>query len=115
MSSERLSDNSELRRSQVAAFEESGLSQVEWCRRNGVSVTALRYWLRKLREEGLTSKSWVDIGSLAYLNTGDSCTSIIPVGCGSVTVRVGVFSVEVTGASDKESLRTALTVAASLC
>lgn len=35
----------------VAASGQSGMSQAEFCRMEGISVGALGYWARKLREE----------------------------------------------------------------
>ena len=99
MSSVRLKENSELRRAQVAAFSDSDMTAKEWCAEYGMSPSTLHYWRRKLREEGASCSSWVDISELGGDRGLDSsCTAIVPVGHGCVTVRVGPFSIEVTRA-----------------
>lgn len=37
----------------VKAISESGLTKVDWCRRNKVSLRALYYWQKKLRDYAL--------------------------------------------------------------
>jgi len=112
MSSKRMPENNELRRAQVKAFEDSDMSAKEWCEENLMSVSTLHYWQKKLREERAQTKNWVEISSLV---DNSACTAIVPIGHGSVTVSVGVFSIEVTRNTDAGCLRTALSVAASLC
>jgi len=111
MSNERLRENSEIRRAQVAAFTESGMCAKDWCAKNNVSESTLRYWKRKLREEGSATGAWVDLSSLANSN----CTAIVPVGHGTVTIRVGAFVIEATRDSDILCLKGALSACASLC
>lgn len=36
-------------RQRLASYEASGLTQKEWSRRNGVSVSALTLWIKRLR------------------------------------------------------------------
>lgn len=33
----------------VAAFQESNMTQLQWCRENKVAPSSLRYWLKKLK------------------------------------------------------------------
>ena len=112
MGSKGLQKSAQVRRAQAAAFLESGLTARDWCAENGVGEGTLRYWLRKLREEGADRQGWVDIGALA--GTG-ACTAIVPSGRAPATVRVGPFSIEVTPDTDAGALRAALAAAASLC
>ena len=36
---------------QIQSFQDSGLTQQQWCEKEGIKLSALRYWLRKFREE----------------------------------------------------------------
>ena len=40
--------NDQIWQQRVQEMRCSGLSQKEWCKQNGVSVSTLRYWIRKL-------------------------------------------------------------------
>ena len=46
----KLEENREIWLRRVEDFKASKLSQVAWSRENSVSVSSLRYWLRKLKE-----------------------------------------------------------------
>ena len=35
----------------IQTFQDSGLTQQQWCEKEGVKLSALRYWLRHFREE----------------------------------------------------------------
>ena len=47
----------ELWKSRIQAYHESGLSQKDWCRQNGISPSTFSYQLRKLRADGACSES----------------------------------------------------------
>ena len=57
----------------VSRWRESGMSQVAWCRREGVSLASLRQWVVKLRPEA-TPAGFVRIdgGALPVLEGGAS-------------------------------------------
>ena len=44
-------------------FQDSGLTQQQWCEKEGIKLSALRYWLRKFREEKLqeSSPDWLKV------------------------------------------------------
>lgn len=46
----KLDKNREIWVERVNEYKNSNLSQRVWCEQNGVNVSALRYWLRNLRE-----------------------------------------------------------------
>jgi len=37
----------------IAAFEGSGLSRRAWCRRKGLNLATMRYWISRLPKSGL--------------------------------------------------------------
>ena len=43
--------NKQLWQDRVSRFRESGVTQENWCQLEGVKVSALRYWIRKCKEE----------------------------------------------------------------
>ena len=45
------SENRKVWEERIERYSISGLTQELWCEQENVKVTALRYWLRKLREE----------------------------------------------------------------
>jgi transposase-like protein len=47
----KLKENREIWINRVKDYRASSLTQKAWCEKNGVKVSALRYWLRTLREE----------------------------------------------------------------
>ena len=54
----------ELRRSQINAFRESGLTADIWCQENHVKVSTLRYWLRRIRvkeNSAADETAWVQL------------------------------------------------------
>ncbi len=44
-------ENRKLWAERVAAFQASGMNQLQWCKQNEISLSALRYWLRKSSTE----------------------------------------------------------------
>lgn len=51
MTHEERFNNKQIWTLRVHEFQASGLTQQEWCSREGINCSTLRYWLRKLREE----------------------------------------------------------------
>lgn len=43
-------ENRELWTKRIAAYKESGLSQIQWCKQNEVSISAFRSWLKKVKQ-----------------------------------------------------------------
>lgn len=52
----KLEENREIWLGRVKDFKASKLSQVTWSRETGISVSGLRYWLRKLNSSDLPAK-----------------------------------------------------------
>ena len=50
--SDRISNTNKLQwKLRIQTFQDSGLTQQQWCEKEGVKLSALRYWLRHFREE----------------------------------------------------------------
>lgn len=111
----RFTENEIVRQRQVEEFESSQMTMKDWCANNGVPVSTLSYWRRKLRDERSQSGGWVEIGKLQKGDLDSACTAIVPAASASVTVRVGTFTIEAYRDSDIEALRKAMSVAVSLC
>lgn len=56
-------ENEELWLQRVEDFQANGLTQMSWCQKHDIKITALRYCLRKLREEESTGNTpeWVQL------------------------------------------------------
>jgi hypothetical protein len=106
-------ENEAMRREQVASFLSSGLSEQQWCGENSVSISTLRYWKRKIREESGVGATWVELNASA--TTSQALAIISAPQGGHITVRIGAFSVEVGSGSDPTALVNVLSVLASLC
>ena len=57
--------NDQIWQQRVQEMRCSGLSQKEWCKQNGVSVSTLRYWIRKLDSSTTSSalSGWMTLES----------------------------------------------------
>ena len=62
-------------REHVAAWRESGLTQREYCSRNGLSRSALGYWSRKIDTEG-KGNGFVEIHSAHETARGSSSDAV---------------------------------------
>jgi len=84
-------ENRELWLQRVEGFKNSGLTQINWCEQQNIRVSALRYWLRKLKDEESSPgiQEWVQL-EVPHKNTDSSDTSIkIHVGSVWIEVREG--------------------------
>lgn len=51
MTYEERFNNEQIWKLRIQEYQASGLTQLQWCDKEDIKVSALRYWLRKLREE----------------------------------------------------------------
>lgn len=51
----KLEDNREIWVNRVNDFKSNNLSQTTWAKNNGINVSALRYWLKKLDNSKVTN------------------------------------------------------------
>ena len=80
--------------SRISNLAESGLTQVQWANQKGISVSTLRYWIRKLREpEEPESQNWLQVeipqgSNIASLPLSGSSGNLpdIKITCGPYTV-----------------------------
>ncbi|MFA5670802.1 MAG: hypothetical protein WC967_16330 [Balneolaceae bacterium] len=88
-------ENELMWRERVADFNSSGLTKVEWCANNNLKVTALRYWVNKLRdaEKSNNAQEWyqLEIAENKPNNAVDN----------TIVVHIGNFKVEVAEGFDK--------------
>ena len=106
MSKFRQEEQRQLWLSRISDLVDSGLTQLEWSRQKGISVSTLRYWIRKLREPETNEDAphWlaVDVNTdnhIAHLKAPeivglaegikikyDKFTVEFPVGCNAQTM-----------------------------
>jgi transposase-like protein len=95
---------------------DSDVSARKWCQENGVALSTLSYWRRKLaQEEGDTGK-WVDIATFTPQAIEPSTsTAIVKAAMMPAILHIGAVTIEVDRTTDPEALEKALIVATSLC
>ena len=80
--------------SRISDLAESGLTQIQWANQKDISVSTLRYWIRKLREpEENESQNWLQVeipqgSNIANLPLSRSSENLaeIKITCGPYTV-----------------------------
>ena len=57
--------NEQIWKQRIQEMRSSGLSQKEWCQQNGIPVSTLRYWIRKLGSSTTSSalSGWMAVES----------------------------------------------------
>jgi len=101
-------ENRELWLQRVEDFHASGLTQAQWCQTQGVGVTALRYWLRKLKEESTDeAPEWVQ------LNVTDKAVNS-PTDA-SIKVHVGSFRIDICQGFEQSLLLDVIKTLMVLC
>ncbi len=76
-------------RGRVAAYEASGLTRREWSRRNGVSLSALALWLKRLRSSTSLVPIVVSESEVSPCDPAASCDGTIEVTVGALRLRAG--------------------------
>lgn len=69
----------------IEQLAQSGMTQKEWCQQQGIPVTTMRYWIRKLRlqpEEACCSETGT------WLELTRSSQTVSPVAVGQTQVHV---------------------------
>lgn len=83
-------DNRKLWADRIATFRESGMSHSQWCKSNEVSLSALRYWLRKSKSIGTDSVVEPETSEFASLDVSSTCSAkSITLEIGSVRIHLG--------------------------
>ena len=79
--------------SRFRALADSGLTQKAWCEKNGVALSTLRYWIRKLRmtetKEDAPASGWLALDapqSNAKDKADDAASGEIRISSSGVTV-----------------------------
>lgn len=103
------SENRKVWEERVERYSVSGLTQELWCEQESVKVTALRYWLRKLREEnGNQEAPWVKLEPVLSEKTKVIATN-------GVTLRIGSFSLEVADGFSPDILKDVVRALNEIC
>jgi hypothetical protein len=87
----------------VAEFRASGLSARKWCEQNEISEHKLRYWISRLSE-------WPQPVDWARVDVAASRTF-----SSSISINIGVASIEVRGGFDPDLLLEVLSVVTEAC
>jgi hypothetical protein len=93
-------------RARVSEYESSGLSIHEWCKRAGIRVDHLRYWLRKF-DEADVGQLWASVELVGEGKPG--------LFAGGITVRIGSASIDVQSGFDHCLLSEVLAVVSATC
>lgn len=81
----------------VASYRESGLSKSQWCKANEISLTALRYGLRKLKSSN-DSDVEAEIFEFASLDVPGACSAK------SIILEVGAVKIHLDSDFDETLL-----------
>jgi len=92
MTREERASNLQVWKLRISGFNESGLTQEKWCEENGIKLSALRYWIKKLRYDEMTNNTpeWLRVNvtadnSISMLETPSEIqTSHQHLGCISI-------------------------------
>lgn len=97
----------------VAAFRSTKMEQKLWCEENDLSVSTLRYWLRKVRSEESCEKKpdWLSVN----LSGAEMEEKTIGVAARLATVKIGPFAVDVSDHFDPIGLARLLKALIPLC
>ncbi len=103
--------NRKLWEQRVEDFKSSQLTQEIWCQQNDLKVTALRYWLKKIREESISqNEPWVKLEP-AFQKT-DSTAVLTKA---SLTIHIGSYRVEVADGFCHHTLKDLVSTLSKLC
>lgn len=82
--------------SRLNELTESGLTQQEWCNRNQVAISTLRYWIRKIRveEEIKANPSFLRVNVASQENTSKAMLVSEPSIAQTINIKYGEFTVE---------------------
>lgn len=85
----KLEDNREIWKKRVEEFKASNLSQVAWSRENGINVSALRYWLRKLSDRATSTTESLPVVEFAAVSiTVDKIFSPIEIEINNIKISI---------------------------
>lgn len=91
----KLDENRKIWMGRVEEFKASNLSQIAWSKENGINVSALRYWLRKLSDSNIVTKEPSSVVEFATV----SITEIDPVS--SIVIEINGIKVSLTNNYDE--------------
>ena len=97
-----ISSNSEIWREHIANYRSTHLQAKEWCNKNNLSITKLRYWIHKFNKETATCSDFAD-GFVPVTQSGIMIHPSAPI-----VIRIGKISIDVTDGCHPDTLHTVL-------
>ncbi|OWZ83338.1 IS66 family insertion sequence element accessory protein TnpA [Natranaerobius trueperi] len=98
----------------IAEFRSSGMTTREWCNTHNLSITKLRYWLRKYKDEDLNNHNNTSDTQWLPLKVDDA-SQVEKKDTSQMTVKVGQASIEVGSDFDKQLLKDLVRTLSELC
>lgn len=92
----------EIWKERIADYRSSGLKAQEWCNKNNLPISSLRYWICKFNKETIVSRSLVN-EFVPVVTPGIMINSTAPI-----VIRFGNISVDVSDGCHPETLRNVL-------
>jgi hypothetical protein len=94
----------ELRTNQIEAYRNSGKTAQAWCDENQLNIHTLKYWIQKLnrQEKDKSAPQWVSLIQE-------------PPASSSITIHIGVATIEVTSGFDSQLLRQVMGILKEIC
>lgn len=97
-----ISSSSEIWRERIANYRSSNLKAKEWCNKNNLSLSTLRYWIHKFNKETATSDDFSS-GFVPVTSSGIMIHPSTPI-----VIRIGKISIDVTDGCHPDTLHTVL-------
>ncbi|OWZ84678.1 IS66 family insertion sequence element accessory protein TnpA [Natranaerobius trueperi] len=97
----------------IAEFRSSGMTTREWCNTHNLSITKLRYWLRKYKDQDLNN--YKSTSETQWLPLKVDNTNQVEPETSQMTVKVGQASIKVGPNFDSQLLKDLVRTLSELC
>lgn len=105
MNKDELNKLQKLWLARVEAFNKSGLTQAEFCRRNNYKIRQFNYWFRKYKESNISENNntkWVSVNVKEPANS-------------SLKVNIGNANIEISQGFNKKLFTEVVEILSELC
>ena len=109
-----LKDNRKLWESRVKEYRQSQMTAREWCQKQGLTDSALSYWITKLNKEQKSPLSQTDIQTTSWLSVNFMHEEKKGKQT-SINVKIGPASIELKQGFDQKLLVDIVEALKSLC
>jgi hypothetical protein len=92
----------EIWKERIADYRSSGLKAQEWCGKNNLPLSSLRYWVYKFNKEAIVSRNFVK----EFVPVEAPGIIINPTA--SIIIRIGNISIDVSDGCHPDTLRNVL-------